>query len=88
MTRLVGSLRTRCHGSHNREVAMNDEGKRIVDKAWGPALAVALLVAGIAWLVVFYLSHGLYPVYSWRYWNLVVGFGAIAAALGILARWR
>jgi hypothetical protein len=67
---------------------MNDEDKWIVDRAKGLALPVALLVAGIAWLVVFYLSQGLYPVYSWRFWNLAVGFGAIAAALGILARRR
>lgn len=56
--------------------------------AWVPALAVALIVAGIAWLVVFYLSQGLYPVFSWRYWNLGIGFGAMVIALGILAKWR
>jgi hypothetical protein len=64
---------------------MNGEGKRIVDAARSPALPIALIVAGIAWLVVFYVSRGLYPVSSWRYWNLAVGFGAIVAALGILA---
>jgi hypothetical protein len=67
---------------------MHGEGKRIVDAATGPAFAVALIVAGIAWLVVFYVSRGLYPVSSWRYWNLAVGFGAIVVALGILARRR
>jgi hypothetical protein len=49
-------------------------------------IATALIVAGIAWLVVFYLSQGLYPVSSWRYWNLAIGFGAVAAALGILSK--
>jgi hypothetical protein len=55
---------------------------------WVPALAVFLIVAGIAWLVTFYLSTGLYPVNSWRYWNLAVGFGAMVAALGVLSKWR
>jgi Cell division protein CrgA len=55
---------------------------------WVPAVSVGLIVAGIGWLVVFYLSQGLYPVYPWRFWNLAVGFGAIVAASGILARWR
>jgi len=33
---------------------------------WLPITAVSLIVAGIAWLVVFYLSQGQYPVLSWR----------------------
>ena len=42
---------------------------------WLPATAVALIVAGIGWLVVYYLSEQEYPVASWGYWNLAVGFG-------------
>jgi hypothetical protein len=67
---------------------MNDHGKKIADSVRPPALAVALIVLGIAWLVVFYLSKGLYPVSSWRYWNLAIGFGAMVAALGILSKRR
>ena len=55
---------------------------------WLPILAVTLIVGGIGWLTVFYLSQGLYPVLSWRYWNLAVGFGAMVSALALLARWR
>jgi cell division protein CrgA len=55
---------------------------------WLPITAVAMIVLGIGWLVVFYLSQGQYPVLSWRYWNLAVGFGAMVGALGLLARWR
>jgi hypothetical protein len=55
---------------------------------WVPALAVTLIVFGIGWLVTFYLSEGRYPVYSWRYWNLGVGFGAMVASLAVLSKWR
>jgi hypothetical protein len=67
---------------------MSDPDKKIADAIRTPVLAVALIVVGLAWLVVFYLSKGLYPVTSWRYWNLAIGFGAIAAALGILSKRR
>jgi hypothetical protein len=67
---------------------MNDHDEKLSGAIRLPVLAVVLIVAGIAWLVVFYLSKGLYPVSSWRYWNLAIGFGAVAAALGVLARWR
>jgi hypothetical protein len=53
-----------------------------------PVSAVALICFGIAWLVVFYITAGEYPVASWRYLNLVVGFGAMVGSLAILSRWR
>lgn len=55
---------------------------------WVPALAVVLIVLGIAWLVTFYLTGGLFPVASWNYWNLAVGFAALVASLLVLSRWR
>jgi len=55
---------------------------------WVPISAVALIVLGIMWLVVFYISGGEWPVAAWRYWNLVVGFGAMVGSLAILSRWR
>ena len=55
---------------------------------WLPVTAVSLIVVGIGWLVVYYLSETLYPVQAWGYWNLAVGFGAMVAALGLLSKWR
>ena len=56
--------------------------------AWVPISAVALIVIGIAWLVIYYLSEQQLPVASWQYWNLAVGFGCMVASLGLLSRWR
>ena len=55
---------------------------------WVPVTAVVLVVFGIGWLVTFYLSTGVYPVLSWGYWNLAVGFGAMVGALAVFTRWR
>jgi Cell division protein CrgA len=55
---------------------------------WLPATAVTLIVVGILWLVFYYLSSQKYPVASWGYWNLAVGFGSMVASLILLARWR
>lgn len=55
---------------------------------WLPASAVLLIVVGIGWLVVYYLSSQAYPVAAWQYWNLAVGFGCMVASLAILSRWR
>ncbi|MGH8795178.1 MAG: cell division protein CrgA [Stackebrandtia sp.] len=56
--------------------------------AWVPILAVSFIVFGIAWLVVFYLSGGAFPVAVWEYWNLAVGFVSLVASLLVLSRWR
>jgi hypothetical protein len=61
---------------------------------WLPVTAVALIVIGIAWLVVYYLTDGFFDIealsalYKIRYWNLAIGFGCMVAALGLLSKWR
>ena len=56
--------------------------------SWLPISAVVLIVLGITWLVIYYLSGQQYPVEAWRYWYLAVGFCCLVASLGILSRWR
>jgi hypothetical protein len=61
---------------------------------WLPVTAVALIVVGIAWLVIYYLTNGFFEVsaltalYNLGYWNLAIGFGCMVAALGLLSKWR
>lgn len=68
--------------------AVNAAASRKPSPVWLPISAVSLIVFGIAWLVVYYLSEQQYPVAAWGYWNLAVGFGCMVASLAILARWR
>lgn len=55
---------------------------------WVPITAVSLIVIGIGWLTLFYLSGMAYPVAAWGYWNLAVGFSCMVAALLVLSKWR
>jgi len=55
---------------------------------WVPGVAVALIVAGIAWLVVYYMTQGAYPIREIGAWNLAVGFGMLVASLGVFTQWR
>jgi hypothetical protein len=71
-----------------RPLAVTGAAAKKPSPMWLPIASVALIVTGIAWLVVFYLSSGSFPVRSWGYWNLAIGFGAMVAALGMLSRWR
>ncbi|QSB14754.1 cell division protein CrgA [Natronosporangium hydrolyticum] len=66
----------------------SDATRRKPSPPWLPVSAVCMIVFGIAWLVVFYITTGDYPVAAWGYWNLVIGFGAMVSSLAVLSRWR
>jgi len=55
---------------------------------WFVPTMVTILLLGLAWLVVFYISSGAYPVEAWGYWNLGVGFAILVAGLVMSTRWR
>jgi len=55
---------------------------------WVPVLAVALIVIGIGYLVVYYMSEGKLPIEKIDYWNLAVGFGMLVGSLAVLTQWR
>lgn len=61
---------------------------------WLPITAVALIVLGIGWLVVYYLTSGFRDIQAasaladLNYWNLAIGFGALVASLALLSKWR
>jgi hypothetical protein len=54
---------------------------------WAPVM-VALMVIGLAYIVVFYLSTGKYPVEALGPWNVVIGFGVIMVGFMMSTRWR
>jgi fatty acid desaturase len=62
--------------------------KKKPSPTWVPITALVLIVVGIGWLVTFYLSAGLFPIGTWGYWNLAIGFSALVASLLVLSRWR
>lgn len=64
-----------------------------VNPPWFLPVMCGLMIFGLAWIVVFYVSAGKYPVESisgWQVgnWNLVLGFGFIMAGFAMATRWR
>ncbi|MEZ0493353.1 cell division protein CrgA [Kineococcus sp. TBRC 1896] len=55
---------------------------------WWIWTMIGLMVLGLAWIVVFYLSSSLLPVPGWDNWNLVAGFALVLAGFAMTTRWR
>jgi hypothetical protein len=55
---------------------------------WFLPLMLAMLVVGLLWIVVFYVTQTEYPIPQIRYWNLAIGFGILLTGFGMTTRWR
>jgi hypothetical protein len=55
---------------------------------WFAPVMVGLLILGLVWVVVYYLSQSKYPVPDIGNWNLVAGFAVLMVGFGMLTRWR
>ncbi|NMO02621.1 cell division protein CrgA [Gordonia sp. TBRC 11910] len=65
---------------------------------WYLAIMFGLMIVGLAWLVVYYLTigaNGGSPVVSWLQWmadlgswNFLIGFAAMVVGLLMTMRWR
>lgn len=55
---------------------------------WFVPVMVGLMLVGLVWVVVYYLSTGLFPVRAWGNWNLLAGFAFIIAGFAMTTQWR
>ncbi len=55
---------------------------------WFLPLMLGLLVGGLVWIVVFYVSQSQYPIPHLGAWNLAIGFAILLTGFGMTTRWR
>jgi hypothetical protein len=55
---------------------------------WFVPVMVGLLLIGLVWVVVFYVSQQAYPIPKIHEWNLAIGFGIMLFGFGMTTRWR
>ena len=68
---------------------MSPAKKKGPSPAWVPALMIALMLVGVAWLVVFYMVGSSMPVVGGlSNYNLLIGFGFIVAGFALSTQWR
>lgn len=55
---------------------------------WLVPTMLSLMVAGLVWIVVTYLTQSQFPIAALGQWNLGVGFALIIAGFGLTTRWH
>ncbi|GEL47006.1 cell division protein CrgA [Cellulomonas hominis] len=59
-----------------------------VNPPWFVPVLVGLLVLGLVWIVVTYLTSFDYPIPGIGSWNLAIGFAFALGGLGMATRWK
>jgi hypothetical protein len=54
---------------------------------WAPVF-VGLLIVGLLWIVVYYISEYTFPIASIGVWNLGIGFVLLLSGFVMAMRWR
>lgn len=55
---------------------------------WYKAVMFGLMIVGLVWIIVYYLSSGLYPIAAIGGWNIMVGFGIAIAGFIMTTKWE
>lgn len=55
---------------------------------WFLPVMVGLMIIGLVWVLVFYLSNTNLPIPGIGAWNLVIGFGIAFIGFLMTTRWR
>ena len=69
-------------------IAERTETDAAPNPVWYKPIMFGLMLVGLVWVLVFYLSGMLFPIPDIGAWNLVVGFGIAFVGFLMTTRWR
>ncbi|MET1034845.1 MAG: cell division protein CrgA [Arthrobacter sp.] len=55
---------------------------------WYKPVMFGLMLLGLLWILVYYISQGLLPIVVAGGWNIVIGFGLAMVGFVMTTRWR
>jgi hypothetical protein len=55
---------------------------------WFVPVMLGLMIAGLVWIVTYYVTSSSFPIPGISHFNLVIGFVLILTGFGMMTRWR
>jgi len=62
--------------------------KSKVSPPWLVPTMLGLLIVGLAWIALYYVTGGSLPISALGAWNLAVGFALIIGGVALSTKWR
>jgi len=72
----------------DEELVERNEGEAAPNPVWFKPVMIGLMLTGLVWILVFYLSGMAAPIPGIEGWNLVIGFGIAFIGFLMTTRWR
>jgi hypothetical protein len=63
-------------------------GESSPNPVWFKPIMFGFMLLGLAWVIVFYVSQGAWPIASLASWNILIGFGIAFIGFLMTTRWR
>ncbi|MDQ1082345.1 MULTISPECIES: cell division protein CrgA [Microbacterium] len=75
-------------GKGDDPIAERNDGNAAPNPVWFLPIMIGLMLIGLVWVLVFYLSNSTFPIPGIGAWNLVIGFGIAFVGFLMTTRWR
>ncbi|MBN9215124.1 MAG: septation inhibitor protein [Microbacterium sp. SCN 70-200] len=75
-------------GRDDEQLTEHNEGDAAPNPVWFKPIMLGLMILGLLWVIVFYLSSQAFPIPGIGGWNLVIGFGIAFVGFLMTTRWR
>ena len=75
-------------GKDDEQLTERPEGEAAPNPVWFKPIMLGLMILGLLWVIVFYLSAQALPIPGIGGWNLVIGFGIAFVGFLMTTRWR
>lgn len=75
----------------NKPQSQDIQGSHAVDKpmpAWYKPVMFGLMLLGLVWIMVYYISQTLFPIPNIGGWNIVIGFGIAMVGFFMTTGWK
>jgi hypothetical protein len=93
--RIIGMARDKETGTgvarRSREVqrsASDESSANNPNPVWFKPVMFGFMIVGLVWIIVFYVSQGLFPIPDLGSWNILIGFGIAFIGFIMTTRWR
>ena len=74
--------------ARNESASVEKSADKRQNPVWFKPIMVGLMIVGLAWIVVYYVSNQQFPIPSLGAWNILVGFGIAFLGFLMTTRWR